>query len=79
MRLKLVEGRDPVPQEDGRPWPNEGIVVTETTLYLRRRLRDGDIEEVAEEAPADPLDPPPPAETPNPETSTRRSGRKGEH
>lgn len=89
-RYVLAEGRDPVPLEDGRDWPAQGITVAETTLYLRRRLRDRDIEEAplldeADEAPpADPDgapagDPPPnpPAGDPPP-AETGRKGRKGD-
>lgn len=81
-RYVLAESRDPVPQEDGRPWPPQGITVEETTLYLRRRLRDGDIVEaplLEEDAPpAGDLDPPagdpPPDETPP--AGRRRKGDK---
>lgn len=46
MKLKLAEGRT-VPMEDGRPWPAEGAFV-KVTLYIRRRLQDGDLVEVIE-------------------------------
>lgn len=41
MFLKQAEGRT-VPQEDGKPWPEDGMDVA-VTRYIRRRLRDGDL------------------------------------
>lgn len=85
-RLMLAEGRS-VPMEDGSAWPAEGATV-EVTLYIRRRLRDGDLVEAsAAVVTADEpemLDPPrqpgePAAEPPAaPETASGRKGRKGD-
>lgn len=41
MFLKQAEGRT-VPQEDGKPWPEDGLE-TGMTAYVRRRLKDGDL------------------------------------
>lgn len=62
--LKPADGRT-VDQEDGTPWPAEGMPAPDT-LFVRRRLRDGDLVEIEPqaEAPAvvdgadDPQDPP---------------------
>lgn len=67
-KLKLAEGRD-VPMEDGRPWPAEGAEVEET-LYIRRRLRDGDLVEAADEAASE--------SEQQQTTDTGRKGRKGD-
>lgn len=39
--LIAAEGRS-VPQEDGQPWPKEGLE-DPGTLYTRRRFADGDL------------------------------------
>ncbi len=51
--LKQGEGRT-VAQENGQPWPAEGMEVEET-LYIRRRIRDEDL--VPAERPAPPAEP----------------------
>ena len=43
-KLKCAEGRN-VPMEDGRDWPEGGIIVP-VTHYIRRRIADGDLVEV---------------------------------
>lgn len=48
-KLYQAEGRT-VPQEDGTPWPAEGLAV-EHSRYIRRRLADGDL---TEKSPAKP-------------------------
>ncbi len=61
--LKPADGRT-VPQPDGRPWPAEGMDADDT-LYVRRRLADGDL--VAATVLAVPSEPPvgdPPANDP---------------
>ena len=46
----LIEAPDrTVLQEDGQPWPKEGLP-DPGTLYTRRRLRDGDLIVVPEPA-----------------------------
>ncbi|MDG9793734.1 DUF2635 domain-containing protein [Brucella anthropi] len=42
-KLKLAPGRT-VPMEDGRDWPEGGATVP-VTLYIRRRIADGDLVE----------------------------------
>lgn len=66
-RLKLAEGRS-VPMEDGSAWPAEGVGV-EDSLYVRRRLRDGDVVEIDDEL--EPATPPVPPETLSPEPPVR--------
>lgn len=39
--LKQAEGRK-VPQENGNPWPEDGLEV-EVTAYIRRRIKDEDL------------------------------------
>ena len=39
--LKQGEGRT-VKQPDGQPWPADGMEVEET-LFIRRRIKDGDL------------------------------------
>lgn len=84
--LMLAEGRT-VPMEDGKDWPAEGATV-EVTLYIRRRLADGDLVECAPAAPpvveetAEPAQTPPPepvaeAGTETEQTNTGRKGRNG--
>lgn len=46
MKLKPAPGRW-VPLENGDDWPENGAVVP-LTLYIRRRLRDGDLVPVNE-------------------------------
>lgn len=48
--LKAAEGRL-VHQEDGKPWPVEGMAAP-STLFVRRRIADGDLVEAKPEAPA---------------------------
>ncbi len=82
-KLKLAEGRS-VPMEDGKVWPPEGATV-EVTLYIRRRLADGDLVECepaaplpAADEPAEPAPPEPaPEAEPETETETEQTGRKG--
>ncbi|MGO4558323.1 DUF2635 domain-containing protein [Mesorhizobium sp. 2RAF21] len=75
QKLKLAEGRS-VPMEDGSVWPADGATV-EVTLYIRRRLADGDLvaadDEIAEPKGSKPVDPPTPED---PDTSGRK-GRNG--
>ncbi|KAB2772171.1 DUF2635 domain-containing protein [Brucella anthropi] len=52
-KLKLAPGRT-VPMEDGRDWPEGGATVP-VTLYIRRRIADGDLVEVGVKAPAAPV------------------------
>ncbi|MGN6777573.1 DUF2635 domain-containing protein [Rhizobium sp.] len=52
--LKQAEGRT-VPQQDGTAWPADGMDA-EDTLYVRRRIADGDLVEVP--APSVPIEPP---------------------
>lgn len=52
-KLKLAPGRT-VPMEDGREWPEGGATVP-VTLYIRRRIADGDLVEVGVKAPAAPV------------------------
>lgn len=52
-KLKLAPGRI-VPMEDGRDWPEGGATVP-VTLYIRRRIADGDLVEVGGKAPAAPV------------------------
>lgn len=52
-KLKLAPGRT-VPMEDGRDWPEGGATVP-VTLYIRRRIADGDLVEVGSKAPAAPV------------------------
>lgn len=78
--LKLAEGRS-VPMEDGKEWPAGGATV-EVTLYIRRRIADGDLVECEPSAPApaaeEPAVPQPdPASEIEAETETEQSGRKG--
>ncbi len=79
--LKLAEGRT-VPMEDGRDWPAQGATV-DVTLYIRRRLRDGDLVEVPDVSTTE--DPPrvedPPLPAVEGETVTVRKGGKagGKH
>ncbi|MCM0750982.1 hypothetical protein DEA98_05105 [Brucella pseudogrignonensis] len=40
--------------EDGRDWPEGGATVP-VTLYIRRRIADGDLVEVGVKAPAAPV------------------------
>jgi len=47
--LKAAEGRT-VDQEDGSPWPADGMTAPDT-LFVRRRVRDGDL--VDADPPAD--------------------------
>lgn len=68
--LKLAEGRV-VPMEDGRAWPARGAIVEET-LYIRRRLADGDL--FAVEA----LDEDEPAEVPADDKTNGRKARNGD-
>ncbi|MFN3362725.1 MAG: DUF2635 domain-containing protein [Allorhizobium sp.] len=42
-----------VPQEDGTPWPTEGMEDPDT-LYTRRRVADGDLVKVSGPAPKKP-------------------------
>jgi hypothetical protein len=49
--LKPAPGLE-VPQPDGNPWPAEGMDAPDT-LFVRRRIRDGDLIEA--ERPADPV------------------------
>ncbi len=80
--LKPAEGRT-VDQEDGSFWPLGGMDAPDT-LFVRRRLRDGDLIEaerpvIADEPPAaeEAVDPPP-AETLD-ETAPAKTGKfKGE-
>ena len=58
--LKAAEGRT-VDQEDGTPWPTEGLPAPDT-LFVRRRLLDGDLVEVDE--PVSVIDPPAPEPEP---------------
>lgn len=51
-KLKLAPGRT-VPMEDGRDWPEGGATVP-VTLYIRRRIADGDLVEVGVKAPVTP-------------------------
>lgn len=88
-RLMLAEGRS-VPMEDGSAWPAEGAPV-EVTLYIRRRIRDGDLvdapESIAADAPAIASDEPeildPPRQPPEgpaaepPHAPENAPGRKG--
>ena len=90
-RLMPAPGRT-VPQEDGSPWPADGLPVT-SSRYIRRRLADGDLIEVAskraaaETADSDPGSGEPPAgedeggapgdaETKNGGRKARKSGDK---
>jgi len=52
-KLKLAPGRT-VPMEDGRDWPEGGATVP-VTLYIRRRIADGDLVEVGGKAPVAPV------------------------
>lgn len=52
-KLKLAPGRT-VPMEDGRDWPEGGATVP-VTLYIRRRIADGDLVEIGVKAPAAPV------------------------
>lgn len=76
--LKPAEGRT-VDQEDGSPWPLDGMDAP-NTLFVRRRLRDGDLIDaerpvVLEEAPvAEEVTDPPWAETPA-ETAPASAGK----
>ncbi|MCD2176444.1 DUF2635 domain-containing protein [Rhizobium sp. C1] len=64
--LKQGEGRT-VRQENGQPWPAEGMEA-EDTLYIRRRIRDEDL------VPADrPTEPAPSIEEP---AEIAKRGRK---
>lgn len=49
-KLKPADGRT-VPMEDGRAWPEGGATVP-VTLYIRRRIADGDLVEVGAKSPA---------------------------
>lgn len=62
--LKAAEGRT-VDQEDGTPWPPEGLAAPDT-LFVRRRLRDGDLVEVDDVQTAVIVDPPEPEPEPEP-------------
>lgn len=71
MFLKPGEGRL-VPMEDGSDWPADGIE-TETTRFVRRRYRAGDLvkadgRKVVATATAAPSDPPQPADLSPPPT-----------
>lgn len=70
QKLKLAEGRT-VAMEDGRAWPAEGATV-EVTLYIRRRLADGDLVAAEDEVPAKPAG----AEPMDPPEDPDNSGRK---
>lgn len=73
--LKLADGRK-VPMEDGKAWPAEGASV-EVTLYIRRRLADGDLVEVEPQATA-PAEADSPSLDPEDEPETPQiTGRKG--
>ncbi|SIQ23892.1 Protein of unknown function [Rhizobium sp. RU35A] len=52
--LKPAEGRT-IDQETGEPWPIDGMDAPDT-LFVRRRLIDGDLIEVAATDPAGPID-----------------------
>jgi hypothetical protein len=58
--LKPAEGRT-VDQEDGSPWPVDGMEAP-NTLFVRRRIADGDLIETEAPAEAEPVEPE--AETP---------------
>ncbi|WP_054310511.1 DUF2635 domain-containing protein [Mesorhizobium sp. 1M-11] len=80
--LKLAEGRS-VPMEDGKAWPAEGATV-EVTLYIRRRLTDGDLveckpaaDQAVAEVPAEPTQSEPDSEPETVQTHTGRKGRNG--
>lgn len=82
-RLYEAEGRT-VPQEDGRPWPPEGMVPASTN-YIRRRLRDGDLTADRRAAkkpptPASPAEPAAPAEAaaPTPAPADEPARKKGD-
>lgn len=78
QKLKLAEGSS-VSMEDGSAWPAEGKTV-EVTLYIRRRLADGDLVEAEDEAPAEPERTDPPAKpepTEPPADPDNRKARNG--
>lgn len=60
-----------VPQEDGSPWPKEGLAV-ERSLYIRRRIADGDLVETRPAAAAEAV----PAET-APDTVSKKGQKAG--
>ncbi len=60
-KLKLAPGRT-VPMEDGREWPEGGAMVP-VTLYIRRRIADGDLVEAGVSSPTIPKTPVLPAAT----------------
>ncbi len=69
--LKAADGRT-VDQEDGSPWPIEGMDAPDT-LFIRRRLRDGDLIEAEPPAAAEPIpEPPQPEPEAAPETRPKR-------
>lgn len=81
QKLKLAEG-SAVPMEDGSAWPVEGKTV-EVTLYIRRRLADGDLVEAEDDVPAepernDPPEKPDPVDPPatDPDNRKARNGGK---
>ncbi|MBN9438984.1 DUF2635 domain-containing protein [Bosea sp. (in: a-proteobacteria)] len=51
--LKPAEGRAVRREQDGEPWPAEGDW-TESTVYVRRRLTDGDLVEASPPKPVKP-------------------------
>lgn len=53
--LKPAEGRT-VDQEDGSPWPVDGMEAP-NTLFVRRRIADGDLIEAAAPAEVEPAEP----------------------
>lgn len=78
MMLKLAEGRS-VPMEDGSAWPDGGATV-EVTLYIRRRLSDGDLVAIDGNEPVEPqrMDPPAkPEPTDPPADPDNRKARNG--
>jgi hypothetical protein len=67
-----------VDQEDGTPWPEEGMDAP-NTLFNRRRIACGDLIEAdrpAEPSPEEPKEIDPPAGGENPQTETPKRTRR---